>query len=71
MTSQTPLDTKGAARYLGMSTSTLEKLRVFGGGPQYLKLRHLVRYRHQDLDAWMNERLMSSTSERRAAAVDG
>jgi len=58
-----PFDTVAAARYLGMSKSTLEKLRVFGGGPKYLKLRHLVRYRPQDLDEWMNARLMSSTSE--------
>lgn len=58
-----PLDTRQAARYMGMSKSNLEKLRVFGGGPKYLKLRHLVRYRPADLDEWMNERLVSSTSE--------
>ena len=61
-----PLDTKAAARYLGMSKSTLEKLRVFGGGTKYLKLRHLVRYRPQDLDEWMNARLVSSTSDQSA-----
>ncbi len=60
---QTPFDTRAAASYLGMSKSTLEKLRVFGGGPKYLKLRHLVRYRQQDLDEWMSERLIGSTSE--------
>ena len=59
----TPFDTRGAASYLGMSKSTLEKLRVFGGGPKYLKLGHLVRYRPQDLDEWMSERLIGSTSE--------
>ena len=63
MVSETPLDTRAAARYLGMSKSNLEKLRVFGGGPKYLKLRHLVRYRVQELDEWMNARLVSSTSE--------
>ena len=61
----TPLDTRAAARYLGISKSSLEKTRVFGGGPKYLKLQHLVRYRIQDLDAWMSERLFSSTSEQR------
>ena len=65
MIPEPPLDTLAAARYMGMSKSTLEKLRVFGGGPNFLKLRHLVRYRVQDLDEWMNARLVSSTSERR------
>lgn len=58
-----PMDTKAAAQYLGLSKSNVEKLRHFGGGPLYLKLGHLVRYRVEDLDAWMNDRLISSTSE--------
>lgn len=62
-----PLDTRAAAKYLGMSKSNLEKLRVFGGGPKYLKLRHLVRYRVQELDEWMNARLVASTSEQTRA----
>ena len=64
LTNQAPLDTRAAAQYLGMSKSTLEKTRVYGGGPKYLKLNHLVRYRPQDLDEWMSERLIGSTSER-------
>ena len=60
---QFPLDTTGASRRLGVSKSTLEKLRVYGGGPKYLKLGRLVRYRPQDLDEWMFERLTGSTSE--------
>jgi excisionase family DNA binding protein len=58
-----PLDTSSAARQLGLSRSTLEKLRVFGGGPRYLKLGRNVRYRHQDLQDWLAERVFSSTSE--------
>lgn len=58
-----PLDTSGAARHMGMSKSTLEKLRVFGGGPRFLKLGRTVRYRSSDLDAWMGERLVTSTSD--------
>jgi hypothetical protein len=57
------LDTAGAARYLGMSRSCLEKLRVYGGGPRYMKLRRLVRYRPEDLQAWASARLVSSTSQ--------
>lgn len=58
-----PLDTISAAAYTGLAASTLEKLRVYGGGPRYLKLRRLVRYRPADLDDWLAERIVSSTSE--------
>lgn len=56
------LDTKAAAKRLGLSTSTLEKLRVYGGGPNFCKLRRNVRYRCGDLDRWIEDRLRSSTS---------
>lgn len=60
----TPLNTVGASAYTGLSRSTLEKLRVFGGGPTYLKLGRAVRYRRVDLDAWLSMRLVQSTSSR-------
>ena len=56
-------DTRGAADYVGLASSTLEKHRFFGGGPPYLKLGRTVRYRMSDLDAWLAERLVTSTSE--------
>lgn len=59
----TPLDTLGAARHLGISKSTLEKLRVFGGGPSFMKLGRSVRYRISDLDVWMSDRVVCSTSD--------
>ena len=62
--STAPLNTAGASEYLGLSCSTLEKLRVFGGGPRYLKLGRVVRYRPSDLDTWLEERIVSCTSER-------
>lgn len=58
-----PLNTAAAARHVGVSKSTLEKLRVYGGGPRYLKLGRLVRYRLSDLEHWLGERLAASTSE--------
>lgn len=64
----TPLDTRAAAKYLGLSKSSLEKARVFGGGPKYLKLNRSVRYRTADLDEWMDSRLICSTSDTRAGA---
>ena len=58
-----PLDTLAASRHLGLSKSTMEKLRVYGGGPQYLKLGRLVRYRIEDLEAWLADRVVASTSD--------
>ena len=55
--------TKEAAAYLGRSASNLEKFRVFGGGPKFIKAGRLILYRKEDLDAWLNDRVYSSTSE--------
>jgi len=46
------MNTNEAARFLGLSTSTLEKQRVYGGGPQHLKYSKAVRYLKEDLVAW-------------------
>ena len=59
----TYLDTKGAAAYLDCSPSFLNQRRVRGDGPQYIKLGHSVRYKRDDLDAWMDENGCQSTSE--------
>jgi hypothetical protein len=52
-----------AAQYLGISASTLSKLRVFGGGPKFHKLGRRVVYDIRDLDAWFEARQRSSTSD--------
>lgn len=58
------LDVKSAARRVGLSKSTLDKMRVFGGGPRFAKLgSRRVAYDIADLDAWVAERLRNSTSE--------
>lgn len=58
------VDTQGAALRTGLSVATLEKKRVHGNGPPFLKLGRSVRYRLADLDEWMARRLVASTSER-------
>ncbi|KQV33122.1 MULTISPECIES: helix-turn-helix domain-containing protein [unclassified Rhizobium] len=50
-----------AAQYLGLSKSTLDKLRCFGGGPRYFKLGRPVVYDVADLDSWMAERARTIT----------
>lgn len=57
------LRTFEAAAYIGLSKSTLEKLRVTGGGPEYAALGRVVVYRIEDLDAWVLARKRRSTSD--------
>jgi excisionase family DNA binding protein len=59
------LTTKEAARFLSLSSRTLERLRLEGSGPRYCKLKRSVRYREADLETWTAARLVTSTSEKR------
>ena len=61
--SRPKLDTSQAAEFLGVSVSTLNKLRVSGGGPPYLKLGRRVVYDPADLEAWSASRRRTSTSQ--------
>lgn len=57
------LNTPEAARYVRLSKPTLERFRISGDGPKFLKLGGAVRYRKVDLDAWLESRVTGSTSE--------
>ena len=57
------LNNEEAARYLGLKAATLNKWRVYGEGPPFIKVGRLVRYRRADLDAYLSGRLFQSTSE--------
>jgi predicted DNA-binding transcriptional regulator AlpA len=61
------LSVEEAATYTGLSASTLNKLRVYGGGPAYLKLGQRVVYVSDDLDAWLGSKRRRSTSDLIAA----
>lgn len=53
-----------SAAYLGSLTAkTLQAWRVRGGGPAFIKVGRLVRYRQSDLDAWIESRRHESTSK--------
>lgn len=56
-------DTHEAAAYCKLSASTLEKLRVSGNGPAFLKPRRRVVYRLSDIDTWLDASRRGSTSE--------
>jgi len=57
------LPVEAAATYTGLSVSTLNKLRVFGGGPVFMKLGRRVAYDIRDLDEWLSGRRRRSTSD--------
>jgi excisionase family DNA binding protein len=55
-----------AATYLSLSASSLNRWRVSGGGPRYVKLGGKVLYDVRDLDQWIEAHKRRSTSERAA-----
>jgi len=60
------LSTKEAARYVGLSPSTLANLRVTGSGPRFVKTgpnNSRVLYRQSALKKWLDSRNISSTAE--------
>lgn len=57
------LRTNEAAQFLGLSGRTLEKHRVYGTGPRYLKLGGRVVYRIEDLREWAVLGERTSTSD--------
>lgn len=56
----TPQEVSAATK---IAVSTLSKARVYGGGIPFVKIGRSVRYRRADIDAFMAERVISSTSE--------
>ncbi|NOX95823.1 MAG: helix-turn-helix domain-containing protein [Alphaproteobacteria bacterium] len=61
------LTTAQAARRLGWSESAINKARVTGlNSPPYVKIGRSVRYRPEDLDHFIAERVMTSTSQQAA-----
>jgi predicted DNA-binding transcriptional regulator AlpA len=45
------------AERIRKSLSWLQHVRQTGEGPPYLKIGHAVRYRDDDVDAWLGQQL--------------
>lgn len=54
---------QAAADYLGISRSWLEKARLIGKPPRFVKIGKLVLYDPDDLDEWLEANKRTSTSE--------
>ena len=59
-----------AAEYVGLSPSTLAKMRLRGDGPLFSKAGpRVIIYEVADLNAWLDSSKRRSTSETPEAAV--
>ena len=58
---------KEAAEYIGMSQSFLRQDRMNGyrdgrtRGPDFVKVGRSIRYRHEDLEAWLSKHVIHSS----------
>lgn len=68
MTTTTHFDQLQLVERWGLSPKTLERWRVIGTGPKYIRLPGKVIYRLCDIKAVENECLVSSTAELRKPA---
>ena len=60
---RTLLNTEQTAQRLGLSPRTLERYRVTGEGPEYLKIGRAVRYTASALERWLKGCKRRSTSD--------
>ena len=51
------------AKLLRLSERTLERYRVSGFGPRFVKAGRRVLYRPADIEAWTDQRTFSNTAE--------
>jgi len=52
-----------ASEVLRLGERTLERFRVSGIGPKFVRLGKSIRYRADDLEEWISSRVVRSTSE--------
>ena len=58
------LSEKEVGQLLGFSVRTLQKWRGEGGGPKFVQVSpRAIRYRMVDIEAWIEGRLRTSTSD--------
>ena len=63
---ETLLTTAETAEKLRIRRQTLEAWRMTGQGPKFIKMGRRVFYRLSDVETWITNRTVASTSELRA-----
>lgn len=58
------LNSAQAAKHLGLSKSTLDKMRMEGRGPRYLRVGSRCFYRPADLDAYLEAAVVETADSR-------
>jgi predicted DNA-binding transcriptional regulator AlpA len=56
------LNEHNVAELLNISVASVRRWRLFGRGPRYLKIGASVRYRPEDVSAWIESRPTGGTS---------
>lgn len=56
------LSVNETAREMGISASWLNKSRLIGNGPPFMKLGRRVLYNVSDVEKWLSSRKFNSTS---------
>lgn len=52
------------AEYMGITTGALAQMRYRGAGPQFVKLgNRTVRYRWEDVDAWIEANILTQSDQ--------
>ena len=59
------LDERVVARITGMSVASVRRWRLLNRGPRYIKLSSAVRYRPEDVRAWLESRPAGGGAEAR------
>jgi predicted DNA-binding transcriptional regulator AlpA len=65
------LDEIEVSKIFGRAVPTLQKDRLKGLGPPFVKLGRLVRYRPSEVRAWLDSQTRRSTSDQGAASSQG
>ncbi|MCD8566597.1 MAG: helix-turn-helix domain-containing protein [Alphaproteobacteria bacterium] len=64
------MDEKQTAFYTGLSQKTLQRYRVAGKGPAWIKAGARVLYDIADIDIWLESRKVQNTVQARALACN-
>lgn len=59
------LNERDVARVTSLSVASVRRWRLIGQGPKYLKIGSAVRYRPEDISAWIESRPRGGGQEKR------